>query len=65
MCLNETCSEVHISKHHSNTFSIHKGLKIGDNLLPLVFNFALEQVIRKVTEIRVELKLNGTLLLFV
>ena len=40
MCLNTTCSTV--SKHLSDMFPIRNGLKQGDALLPLLFNFALE-----------------------
>jgi hypothetical protein len=42
MCLNETCSKVSIDKHLSDNFPIQKGLKQGDALSPLIFNFALE-----------------------
>jgi sorting nexin-29 len=42
MCLSETCSEVRIGKHLSESFPIQNGLKQGDALLPLLFNFALE-----------------------
>ena len=48
MCVNETCSRDWMGKHLSDVFPFKNGLKQGDALLPLIFNFAVEYVIRKV-----------------
>jgi hypothetical protein len=48
MCLNETYSKVRKGKNSSDSFLIQNGLKQGDALSLLLFNFALEYAIRKV-----------------
>ena len=42
MCLTETYSKVRLGKNLSDMFPIRNGLKQGDALTPLLFNFALE-----------------------
>jgi hypothetical protein len=54
MCLNETYSKVCLS----DNFPIQNGLKQGDALSPLLFNFPLDYAFRKVQENQVEVKLN-------
>jgi len=46
MCLNETYNRVWVGKHLSHMFPIRNGLKQGDALVQLLFNFALEYAIR-------------------
>jgi hypothetical protein len=41
-CVNETHSTVRIGKYQSDSYPIQNGLKQGDALSPLLFNFALE-----------------------
>jgi hypothetical protein len=50
MCLNETCSKIRVCKYFSDTVPVQNGLKQGDALSPLLFNFVFEYIIRKVQE---------------
>ena len=48
MCLTETYSRVRVGKNLSEMFPIRNGLKQGDALSPMLFNFALEYAIKRV-----------------
>jgi hypothetical protein len=60
MYLNVTYSRVGIGKNLSDMFPIKKGLKQGDALYPLLFNFTIDYAIRKVPVNQDGLKLCGT-----
>ena len=65
MCLSDPISRVRVGNNMSDSFEIRSGLKQGDALSPLLFNFALEYAILKIKEDKKGLALNGLNQLFV
>ena len=59
-CLDRTQSKVRIGNYVSSSFLNENGLKQGDALSPLLFNFTLEYAIKKIQETNLGLDMNDT-----
>ncbi|XP_066909695.1 uncharacterized protein [Halyomorpha halys] len=64
MCMNETYDKVRIGKHLSEKSQVRAGLKQGDSLSPILFNLALEYVIKSVINTEEGLTLGGEIPVF-
>jgi hypothetical protein len=60
LCLSKTYRRVRVGKNISDIFPIMNGLKQGDALTPLIFNFSFKYAIKRVQVNPDGLKLNGT-----
>jgi hypothetical protein len=56
ICLTEKYSRVRVGKNLSDMFPIRNGLKQGDALSPLLFNFDLEYAVKRVRVMEYGLK---------
>jgi len=65
MCLNATYSRVWVSRHLSDMFPIKNCLIQGDVLSPLLFNFVLVYVIKRVRVNQNGLKLNWFMVMII
>ena len=65
MFLTDTYNRVWVGKNLSDIFPTRNGLKQGDALSPLLFNFTLEYTFRRVQVNQDGLKLNSTHQLFI